>query len=177
MRFVLFLLNFLYVHGNWSYNKDNYKEIGDSCSLKPNSNSTGVCQLALNCKIGYRNVKPILCGFKGLNAIVCCPQISSSLPKNYTENGYEKLTTNCVVSKTGEMGVHKLLEHCPVIQQEIRNGINPPVICEAEFCKDLVCCPIDQMTTRKKTGESYFLITLLTFFYFVVYFFSVSSVR
>lgn len=170
MRFIFFLLNFLYVHCNWTHNTDDYKEIGDSCSLRPNSNTTGVCQLASNCKIGYRNVKPILCGFKGLNSVVCCPQISLTPSKNYTENGYEKLTVNCVVSKTGEIGVHKLLEHCPVVQQEIRNGIYPPVLCEAEFCKDLVCCPIDAMTTRKKTGESIFLY-VLTFFYCVLYFF------
>lgn len=153
MRFILFLLNFLYVHGHWTYNKDDYKEIGDTCSLRPNSNSTGVCKLSSNCKVGFHNVRPILCGFKGLNAIVCCPIISPTHSKNYTQNGYEKLNKNCVVSKTGEIGLHKLLEHCPFIQQEIRNGILPPVLCEAEFCKDLVCCPMDQITTRKKNGK------------------------
>lgn len=170
MRFIIFLLNILYVNGNWTYNKDDYKEIGDSCSLKPNSNSTGICQLASNCKKGYRNVKPILCGFKGLSAVVCCPQISSSPSKNYTENGYEKLSVNCVVRRTGEMGVHKLLEHCPIIQQEIRYGIIPPVLCDPEFCKDLVCCPIDKLTTRKRNGESpYFFINL--FLLCIVYYF------
>lgn len=97
--------------------------------------------------------------FIGFDKIICGPesqpfnllQLSS---KDSETVEYEKLTSECVVDKTGEIGVHKLLEHCPWMQKEIENGYRAPVICDKEFCNDLVCCPIERNSSSKKNGNS-----------------------
>lgn len=79
------------------------------------------------------------------------------LPPNsyYAPNSdYETITSECIVDKTGGNGIHKLLEHCPWMQKEIKNGYKPPSICDKDFCNDLVCCPIEKDSSRKNQGTS-----------------------
>lgn len=67
--------------------------------------------------------------------------------------GFETLSNECIVRSTGQQGVHKLVEHCPAIQKEISNGITQPIICEEHFCRDLVCCPTNKDSTKKRLSE------------------------
>lgn len=55
---------------------------------------------------------------------------------------YIKFTLTCIVEKTQEEGVHRLLEACQTIIKDLIRGEPFPRICEeGTFCSDLVCCP------------------------------------
>lgn len=119
------------------------KRIGASCSIE-NSTEKGICKSFHDCPSENEvNDKPTFCNAGGFDRIICCSQT-----KKYTETGFKIFKSDCYVN--GEVGVHKLVEHCPKIQKEIENGFKPPVICEENFCTDLVCCPIDKETNRLK---------------------------
>lgn len=108
-------------------------QIGDSCFLD-NSNENGTCKNTYKCTSAYDNAEPIFCNPDGFDWIICCKTV------------FKTLKSECVVEKTGELGVYKLLEHCPEITKEDK----APVICEHKFCEDLVCCPIKKKTKRMK---------------------------
>lgn len=113
------------------------KRIGDSCSLdSSNENGTG----KYTCTSAYDNDKPTFCNPDGLDEIICC------------KTGFETLKSECVVQTTGELGVYKLLEHCPEIQKE---GNKAPVICDHKFCEDLVCCPVKKTNRMKNVCKKF----------------------
>lgn len=117
------------------------KKIGDSCSLKNSKENKGICKYINNCTSALDNEKPISCNPDILDQIICCQS---------TESGFEIIKSECIVETTGEIGAHKLLEHCPTIQRDIKKGYKAPVICDEKFCEDLVCCPINNNTNRLK---------------------------
>lgn len=88
----------------------------------------------INCAVGFEYLPPI-----------------TYYPPN---SDFKTITSECVVDKTGESGIHKLLEHCQWMQKEIQNGYKPPTICDNDFCNDLVCCPIERDSNRKAKGTS-----------------------
>lgn len=131
------------------------KIIGETCIVNTTSEN-GLCKLVEDCE-QLLNAKSNLCGTSNLKSVVCCPNKKEivqkkvkPLPVFKANADYEEFPKECIVTKTGEKGIHKMLEHCPAIQQEIKDGIEQPIICEEDFCRDIVCCPIDKSSTRKR---------------------------
>lgn len=145
------------------------KIVGNSCIVNTTSEN-GTCKLVDDCEL-LVDAKSNLCDASK----VCCPikkqvfvervemeedpQVLQDYLNSLTNitipaNEYIRLAIECVVKKTGEPGVHRILEHCPALQREVANGMEIPIICEEEFCRDLVCCPKEKGTNRKRESKA-----------------------
>lgn len=147
------------------------KIVSTSCIVNTTSEN-GICKLVDDCEL-LLDVKSNLCDAR----MVCCPTKKEIFVErgdmeedpqalqdyldsltNITEpaSEYIRLELKCVVKKTGEPGLHRILEHCPALQRDVANGLEIPIICEEEFCRDLVCCPIEKGTDRKRESKAIF---------------------
>lgn len=134
--------------------------IGESCTVNTTSEN-GLCKLIKDCE-ELLDAKSNLCGME--ESVVCCPdkkkivlKKSKPIPMFSTKDDYEEFPKECNVTKTGESGILKMLEHCPAVQQDIRDGIEQTIICEEDFCRDLVCCPIDKLSNRKRLSMNLYI--------------------
>lgn len=144
-------------------------DVGSSCLVNTTSEK-GMCRLIDDCEL-LLDAKSNLCNPGVSSNIVCCPLKKEIVVEEKIDNEdeeslddylnnltnitipvseYLRLPIECVVNKTGESGLHRLLEHCPALQRDITNGIEVPIICEEEFCRDLVCCPLAVDNNRRR---------------------------
>lgn len=129
------------------------KELDDQCDLPDNNEDDGICRLATDC-IDYfkinKNIK--ICGFQNKESIICCPNFINETHQEKNKFYQQQFNPECLVDKTNEKGFYKLINHCPRIAEEVRNGAPFPRVCEYEVCKDLVCCPVGGLK-RQNEGE------------------------
>lgn len=141
------------------------KIIGTPCMVNTTSEK-GLCKLVDDCEL-LLDAKSNLCE----SGIICCPLhkellvekkevVSAEAQQAYLDSltplpasAYISLSANCIINQTGEPGVHRILEHCPILQKDLQNGIEVPIICEEDFCRDLVCCPIEKDPHRRKPSK------------------------
>lgn len=126
-------------------------ELGDSCKIAETS-TNGTCKLDTECSDYLNSNQTIeICGFQGLRSIICCPKIQEKI-----EFEYKEFNPECFLPKTNEKGFLKLIEFCPRIAEEVRNGALFPKVCDYEICRDLVCCPVGG-SKRQNEGKNLIL--------------------
>lgn len=134
-------------------NRERFKYLGDFCQLYDNQQQ-GECKFVTDCSDYFKNTTKItICGFDGNDSIICCPKTQTKVV--LSTNEYQELPSECLVKETNERGFHKLIEHCPRIQEEVRNGAPFPRICDYEVCRDMVCCPIGGLRRKSEVCFRY----------------------
>lgn len=152
--------------------EEEIKIIGTSCVVNTTSEK-GMCKFVIDCDL-LLDAKSNFCESSVSKSIVCCPLKKEVFvkpaeevvsPEKYEEylsrltilpnSDYIRLTIDCIVNKTGEPGLYRILEQCPELQKDIVNGIEVPIICEEDFCRDLVCCPITKDINRRRQSKEF----------------------
>lgn len=121
---------------------------GERCNPNRADTNLGVCKSINDCaeiqnSLRNRIYNHTVCGYLQHDQIVCCPVVK----KSFVSQEFE----DCLVYKTNERGVLRFPKHCPgLVADDSR-----PSICKFDVCKDLVCCPIQNLTNPVKSIQVY----------------------